>query len=253
MSQESTQNADATTGTRREKTETNAYWRERTQISLSPLAPPSILGLYGFAAATFMVSANLAGWFGSNGSPLVLFPFAMVVGGFAQFLAGMWAYRARDGLATAMHGVWGSFWIGYGIYMALVLVGLPAPSASPVAQVAFGYWFAVLAAITWAGAAAATAENTGLTCFLTTLAAGSTLLAIGWIASLAVLVPIGAILLVASAAFAYYTATALLLQSTFGRPVLPLGRRSRPLAAGYIPAQPLVREVAEEPGVRHGQ
>lgn len=27
----------------------------------------------------------------------------------------MWAYKARDAVATAMHGMWGSFWIGYGI------------------------------------------------------------------------------------------------------------------------------------------
>lgn len=39
------------------------------------VAPPSILGLYGFAAATFAVSANQAGWFGDDRlTPLVLFP-----------------------------------------------------------------------------------------------------------------------------------------------------------------------------------
>jgi len=30
-------------------------------------------------------------------------------------VAGMCAYRARDAVATAMHGMWGSFWIAYGI------------------------------------------------------------------------------------------------------------------------------------------
>ncbi|MDA3624692.1 GPR1/FUN34/YaaH family transporter [Saccharopolyspora sp. WRP15-2] len=242
MSQESTKD---TAGTAEPNDVAGAREQEHTQISLSPVAPPSILGLYGFAAAAFMVAANLAGWFGTGGSPLVLFPFAMVVGGFAQFLATTWSFRARDGLATAMHGVWGSFWIGYGIYMALVLAGLPAPAASPVAQVAFGYWFIALAAITWAGAAAATAHNAALTGFLTTLAAGSTLLAIGFVASLPALVPIGAVLLVVSALCAYYTATALLLQSSLGRPVLPLGTRTRSPAP--------IDDVAAEPGVQHGQ
>ncbi|GAA4846260.1 acetate uptake transporter family protein [Saccharopolyspora rosea] len=230
-----------------------AFWREHTQISLSPVAPPSILGLFGLAAATFMVSANLAGWFGTNGSPLVLFPFAMLFGGLAQFLAGMWAFRARDGLATALHGTWGSFWLAYGTYMLLVVtVGLPAPTASPIAQVAFGYWFIVLAAITWAGAAAAVAENMALTAVLTTLAAGSTLLAIGWVASLTVLVPIGAIVLVASAVIAYYTAAAMMLHGTFGRTVLPLGKPRRLAGAGAETEQALGREF-EEPGVKHGQ
>ena len=38
------------------------FWRDHSTITLSPVAAPSILGLFGFAAATFMVAANLAGW-----------------------------------------------------------------------------------------------------------------------------------------------------------------------------------------------
>lgn len=97
------------------------FWREHTTIALQPVAAPSILGLFGFAVSTFMVAANLAGWFGNDTStPLVLFPFAFAFGGIAQLLAAMWSYRARDGLATGIHGAWGSFWIGYGIYTLLV-------------------------------------------------------------------------------------------------------------------------------------
>mgnify|MGYP006141587119 CR=1 FL=1 len=29
----------------------------------------------------------------------------------------------RDGLATAMHGTWGAFWLGYGLYLLLVALG----------------------------------------------------------------------------------------------------------------------------------
>jgi succinate-acetate transporter protein len=81
---------------------------ERTRFVLQPIAAPSILGLFGFAAATFIVSANLAGWYGNTQSGQYLFPFAATFGGLAQLLAGMWSYRARDGVATAMHGMWGS-------------------------------------------------------------------------------------------------------------------------------------------------
>ncbi len=230
-----------------------SFWRAHTQISLQPVAPPSILGLFGFAAATFMVAANLAGWYGNDTTPLVLAPFAAVFGGLAQFLAGMWAYRARDGLATAMHGMWGSFWIAYGFYFLLVALHVvPSPSASHVAQVGFGYWFIVLAAITWLGTAAATAENAGLTLVLLTLAAGSTLLAIGWVASLGFLVPIGGIVLVASAAFAFYTAGAMMLRGRFGRIVLPVGRLHGPNRPGAIPVQPIQYEYGE-PGIKAGQ
>src|ERR1700754_655568 len=118
----------------------SAFWRDRTRITLTPVAAPSVLGLFGFAAATFMVAANLAGWYGSTDTPLVLFPFALTAGGIAQFLAGMWAYRARDALATAMHGIWGSFWIAFGLYALLVALGaLPGITAGGSAPGAYGF------------------------------------------------------------------------------------------------------------------
>lgn len=229
------------------------FWRSHSQIALSPIAPPSILGLFGFGAATFMVSANLAGWFGTSASPLILFPFAAFFGGLAQFLAGMWSYKARDGLATAMHGTWGSFWMAYGLYFLLAAIGiLPPPTGSPVARVAFGFWFVMLAAITMSGAIAAVAENIGLTAVLSTLAAGSALLAAGFVGDLTFLVPIGGIVLVASAVFAWYTATAMMLQGTFGRVILPLGQMKKPDVPGKIPMKP-IEYASGEPGVKHGQ
>jgi uncharacterized protein len=76
------------------------------RVFLQPIAAPSILGLAGFAGATFVVASNLAGWWGAPTSGLVLAPFAAMFGGLAQLLAGMWAYRARDGIATLAHGTW---------------------------------------------------------------------------------------------------------------------------------------------------
>ena len=63
----------------------------RTRIVLRPIAAPSILGLFGFAGATFMVAAHLAGWYGNTQSGQYLFSFAAMFGGLAQVLAGMWA------------------------------------------------------------------------------------------------------------------------------------------------------------------
>src|ERR1051326_6244663 len=85
------------------------------RVFLQPIAAPSILGLAGFAGATFIVASNLAGWWGTPTSGLVLAPFAAMFGGLAQFVAGMWAYRARDAVATLAHGTWGAFWLAYGI------------------------------------------------------------------------------------------------------------------------------------------
>ena len=228
------------------------FWRDHTTIALLPVAAPSILGLFGFAAASFMVAANLAGWYGHAETPLVLFPFAVAAGGIAQLLAGVWAYRDRDAVATAIHGGWGSFWIGYGLYNLLIALGvLPAAAADPTAG-AFGSWFVVLAAITWVGAIAAAAENVALTAVLGTLATGSTLMAIALLGGMPVVQTIGAYVLLVSAVLAWYLAAAMVLEATAQWAVLPIGKRRTTQLPGAVPLN-LIQYEAGEPGVKAGQ
>src|SRR5918912_2076810 len=146
----------------------------RPRVMLQPFAAPSVLGLYGFAAATFMVALHLTGVYGGAKTNGELWPFAAVFGGVAQFLAGMWAYRVRDTIATAMHGMWGAFWIAFGIFNVLVMWGkLPDHPAGSVSDPAFAMWFWTLMAITAAGGAAGGAESLAPFAVLGTLAAGS--------------------------------------------------------------------------------
>src|SRR5215467_12303640 len=99
------------------------------RIYLQPVAAPSILGLFALAAATFLISAHYAGWYGNAASIFFLAPFIIVFGGLAQFIAGIWAYRARDGMATALHGLWGSFWIAFGfLALGFARAGVPMPA-----------------------------------------------------------------------------------------------------------------------------
>jgi succinate-acetate transporter protein len=231
-----------------------ADWRASTRVFLQPIARPSILGLFGFAGATFMIAANLDGWFGTTQSGIFLFPFAFTLGGIAQFLAGMWAYRARDGVATAMHGLWGSFWMAYGILWLLVAVKaivLPPNAAFH----AFGYWMIVLAGITWSGFLGALAENLGLAAVLFTLALGSTFGAVFWLGGGHWAANAAAWSWLVSAWLAWYTATALMLESAYGRVILPLGKFAAPRVSNRPGAEfvlPLQFERGE-PGVRMGQ
>ncbi len=219
--------------------------RVGAQVSLQPLAAPSILGLFGFAGATFMVAANLAGWYGGPRTPQYLFPFAAMFGGLAQFLAGMWAVKARDGLASAMHGTWGAFWLAYGILYLLFALGVLAEPRG--AFPALGFWFVVLAAVTWAGAVASLATNAGLVSVLTLLAAGSTLMAIATFLGSDMLREIAGYVFMVSALAAWYTATALMIEETFGRSVLPLGKTE------HMQHREQVTIGLGEPGVVHGQ
>ena len=232
-------------------------WEDRTRVFLQPVAPPSILGLFGFAAATFIVSAYLAGWYGSADTPLYLAPFAAVFGGVAQFAAGMFAFRARDGLATAMHGMWGSFWIAFGILNILGATGALVLDG-PVFADAFGYWFFALAVITACGTLAALAENIGLVAVLGTLATGAAFLAVGYLTGSPPVagsgwLQAGGWVLVASAILATYVATAMMMEGTFGRVVLPLGKLSKQANVPGRTATVPIEFAAAEPGIRHGQ
>jgi succinate-acetate transporter protein len=220
-----------------------------TRINLQPIAAPSILGLYAFAGSTLIVAANMAGWYGNPHTALYLIPFTTVYGGIAQFAAGMWAYKARDAIATAMHGTWGSFWIGFGFLQLLMATGTIPPNEGSTFS-ALGFWFIALAAITIMGTIAATTENLALTLTLGTLSLGSIFAAIaqllgsapgmGWEVA-------AGYTLIVSAICAWYTASALMFEGVSGRSVLPVGTTLRAQKA------PTVAPGEGEPGVAKGQ
>ena len=226
----------------------------RPRVILQPFAAPSVLGLFGFASATFMVALHLTGVYGGAKTNGELWPFAAMFGGVAQFMAGMWAYRVRDAIATAMHGMWGSFWIAFGIFNLLVMTGkLPDHPAGSISDPAFAMWFWTLGAITAAGALAAIAESIGLFAVLGTLAGGSIVFAIGLSAGSVGWVKVAGWLFVAAAILAYYVATAIMLLAGAGKVILPLGKMSKDAnKPGAQPVKPIQLEWAE-PGVKKGQ
>lgn len=216
------------------------------RIYLQPIAAPSILGLYGLAGATFMVAVEMAGWFRHPHAAFFLFPFVAVFGGVTQLLAAMWAFKARDGLATAIHGTWGSFWIAYGILNLFLLTGrLTQPGALFPAM---GYWFIVLAAITWMCMIAASAENGGLVAVLATLALGSTAAAISNLAGNETIQVVAGYLFIISSICAWYVASALMFEEAFGHEaMLRVFRVRRPALGSGI------NLASVEPGVIRGQ
>jgi uncharacterized protein len=226
---------------------TEAQESSPARVYLQPIAAPSILGLYGFAGATFIVAAHIAGWYGAGQAQTLwyLFPFAAMFGGVAQFTAGMWAYKARDALATAMHGMWGAFWLGFGILNLLLANG--TLQDTPLFHVSFGYWFIALGFITLMGAIAATAENLALAAVLHSLWIASGLLAIGeMLPSEGWRVVAGWVFLL-SALCAWYTASALMFEGVFGRAVLPVGMTKK------AQQEPAIALGEGEPGVAKGQ
>ena len=172
---------------------------------------PSILGMYAFAAATFIVAAHMAHWYGNAQSAALLFPLILFFG-VAEFYAGAWAFRSGDGINGALHGTWGTFWTAFGILNLLFATGTASHPTGTFPEI--GFWFIAIAAITW-GVTAASSQNKGVMSLLVLLAIGSTLEAIAKLAGVVGLEILAGYFLIASAIVAWCVATAQLMR--FGK------------------------------------
>lgn len=228
-------------------------WVARSRVMLTPIAAPSIMGLFGFAIATVMLGAYQAGWYGSAVTPLVIWPLALFAGGIMQGVAAVASLRARDGVAVAVHTAWASFWVGWGILQLLVathvMAAIPLGAASP----SFAMWFVVLALVTFWGAAGALAQNLLVFTTLAVLTAASAVTAAGfWAGSLGT-VNAGGWLFVISAAAAWLAGGAMVLEHSFGRSIVPLGKWSK---AANVPGAKVTDPISYQsgmPGVKVGQ
>jgi succinate-acetate transporter protein len=217
------------------------------------MAAPSIMGLFGFMGATLMVGAWQAGWYGSPTTPGVIWPFALFFGGLAQLVAAFYALRARDTVAVAAHATWGSFWLGWGVFQALVTGGIVPAIGLGTVNEGFAFWFIVLGSITIMAALGAMAHNIGVAAVLWTLAAGSCLTAAGFYAGSLNTLRAGGVLFVISAAIAWLVASAMMWEGSTGRTIIPLGHWSKDAnVPGHMPTRPL-QYRAGMPGVKVGQ
>jgi uncharacterized protein len=226
--------------------EDQAGWLSRSRVMLTPMAAPSIMGLFGFVIGTVMLGAWQAGWYGTAATPLVIWPFAMVAGGIMQSVAAIASLRARDGVAVAVHTAWGSFWIGWGILQLLVSTGVLPAVPLGAANPSMAFWFIALTLVTWFGMLGALAHNGGVFLTLATLTAGSAVTAAGLFGGSLTTIRVGGWLFVISAAFAWLTAGAMVLEHSFGRTIIPLGkfglRATRPAGPiGYSEGMPGVK------------
>ena len=81
----------------------------------TPVADPAPLGLAGFALTTFLLSGHNASFI----PDAVWVGPALFYGGLAQFTAGMWEFRNRNVFGATAFSTYGGFWMGLGIIIVL--------------------------------------------------------------------------------------------------------------------------------------
>ena len=195
---------------------------ETAAPAVSPFADPAPLGLAGFALTTFVLSFMNTGLF--KAEPVV-FGLAFAYGGVAQLLAGMWEFTRGNTFGATAFSSYGAFWLSYWYLTGHTNVTTVAPHDlnKGVGLYLLGWGIFTLLML-----AAALKTNIALISVLALLAATYVILAIGnFHATVGATTPNGIIKLggwvgLVTAAAAWYTAFAIVLNATNKRTVLPL-------------------------------
>jgi uncharacterized protein len=211
-----------------------------THVATAPLvADPAPLGLAAFALTTFLLSAKNASW--THGTDAWL-GYALAYGGLCQLLAGMWEFRNRNVFGATAFSTYGGFWIGLGLYVLLV-----APAAKNATQIDNDLGWILLAfaifntyMLLWS-----TQVNAAVFAVFLTLEITEILLVIGNFSSSTDTIKIGGYVGVLTAAVAWYTSAAGVVNGMHERPVLPVGNRmdlfGRDTGHDMRPGSPLPR------------
>ena len=191
-------------------------------------ANPAPLGLAGFAATTFMLSMINSDLVSHTALSGVL-SMALVYGGIAQLIAGIWEFRTGNTFGAVAFCSYGAFWISFYFLVTVALKGVPLKEIHSVVGLYLWTWAIFTGLMLIASLRTTGAIVVVLLLLLITfifLAIGNSALA-GTLSTQNSTIKIGGYLGLVTAIAAWYTAIAAVLASTFGRellPVFPLGR-----------------------------
>ncbi len=178
-------------------------------------ANPAPLGLAGFAATTLVLSAINANLLSARGIGVVL-GLAIAYGALAQLIAGVWEFRTGNTFGATAFTSFGCFWLSFYFILKVVPVALVTPHA-----LSLYLW-------TWGGFTAymfiASLRTTGaIALVFLLLAITFVLLGIGDMGSgHPSITHAGGYVGIVTAAAAFYASFAQVVNSTWGRVVLPL-------------------------------
>jgi uncharacterized protein len=184
-------------------------------------ADPGPLGLAGFAMTTFVLSMFNAGLVSKGAEPVVL-GLALAYGGIAQFAAGMWEFRTGNTFGAVAFTSYGAFWVSFWAFVTFFAPNIPAEhvaAAIGLYDISWGIFTAYMFI-----ASLRTTAAVSLVFLLLTIT--FFLLGIGEANESKGLVEVGGWVGLLTAVAAWYASFAAVINSTFGRtvlPVMPLG------------------------------
>jgi uncharacterized protein len=179
-------------------------------------ADPGPLGLAAFAMTTFVLSMFNSNLVNGKGVPVVL-GLALAYGGIVQLLAGMWEFRTGNTFGAVAFCSFGAFWISF-----WALNVFYAKQIGGDAGHAIGVYLWAWAIFTAYMTVAALRVSGAVLLVFVLLTATFVLLAVGAVGPHESVTHWGGYVGLATAAAAWYASFAAVVNSTFGRIVLPV-------------------------------
>ncbi|MGH8980794.1 MAG: acetate uptake transporter [Acidimicrobiales bacterium] len=186
------------------------------------MANPVPLGIGGFAMTTTYLGLVNSGAIGGSGVDAVL-PLALLYGGTAQLLAGMWEFKNKNIFGATAFSSYGAFWISFYVMVRWWLPGL-SPGA---ANEALGFFLVVWGIFTFYMWIASFRTNVAVWLVFLTLWIAYGLLASGTLGgqtgSYHMVYEIGGYVTLICGLLAWYVSAAEVINGTWGRNFVPLG------------------------------
>jgi uncharacterized protein len=186
-------------------------------VGVPTAADPAPLGLAGFALTTFLLSLFNAGVLSGGGGEWIGYAFAY--GGVCQLLAGMWEFKNRNVFGATAFSTYGGFWIGLALYFELVASSKGEDVTNDLAWILVAFFIFNTYMLLWS-----MFVNKAVLAVFFTLEITELLLFIGNFSSNANIVKAGGAVGIVTAAVAWYTSAAGVVNGMAGRHVLFVGK-----------------------------
>ncbi|KAF5376192.1 hypothetical protein D9757_009304 [Collybiopsis confluens] len=187
------------------------------------IANPGPVGLFNFAATTFILSLYNVRTRGITDSDTVI-GMAVFGGGLSQFIAGMWEFPRGNVFGATAFTSYGAFWMSYAL-ISLPGTGIQASYANPQEFAnAFGIFLIAWFMITFFFLLAVLRRNIAFSCLLTALDLALLMLAIAEFTASPQVLKAGGVFGIITGLIAFYIAVSELLRAEDRAVVrLPLG------------------------------
>ncbi len=182
------------------------------------IGDPAPLGLAAFALTTFVLSCANAGLLKEAGA---FIPLAFFYGGATQFAAGMWEFRNKNTFGATAFSSYGGFWIALGFFFMFGAQLGVATSAQAIGATLLAW--TIFTIYMWV----ASYRTTGAVFLVFSLLLLTfILLTWGALGKSTTATHIGGWLGILTALAAWYASAAGVINSTFGRALLPVFARA---------------------------